>query len=136
MNFSRIRNFEGVREGFIDFSAFDGCFPNDRLSFTDLDGMMERKGNFLVLEKKGINRLTLGQKLLLKQLLALGVFTIIVFGPSEYKPEFITVYYPDGNMCVAQNPSHKELRRVISEWFKYADSHPTETFISSQDIIL
>ena len=71
-----------------------------KCGISDIDGMIERNGNFLVLESKRHNeKLSLGQEIMLKRLSKLSDFTVIivimdtksgdVFGYSEIKNGFI-----------------------------------------------
>lgn len=133
MQYGNIRNMDGYINGLIDFSVFAGCFPGKR-SFTDLDAITERKGNFLVLEKKGYKKLTVGQHRMINQMVKTGLFTVIFFGPTEYAPEWIVIFYPGGRAEEISNPSLKTLRALISEWYEYANTHPSESYLKDENI--
>lgn len=68
----------------LKFDVFAGCFPRD-INFTDLDGIVELNGNFLVLEwKNSPCKLPTGQRIMLERMTASGVYSaLIVAGDAE-----------------------------------------------------
>jgi hypothetical protein len=113
-----IRDPKGFREGVVDFSIFTNAFEQ-RINFSDLDGIAERHGNFLVIEKKQSKKIPLGQMYLLKRLHSLGVFTIIVFAGSEYDPKLMLLIRPEDDFELKWQPCNREkLVHVVQEWWK------------------
>ena len=49
---SNIRNADDYTASFWDWSIFNNCFGETTIRMTDVDGMVERKGRFLILETK------------------------------------------------------------------------------------
>jgi hypothetical protein len=48
----QIRNMSQYDRGIWDWSILDGCFGDTKISPTDIDGCIERKGRKLFLETK------------------------------------------------------------------------------------
>lgn len=118
-----IRNANQFMAGIWDWAILDGCFGDTKIKPTDIDGFVERKGNFLILETKqpdaGVPE---GQELTFKALVnKAGAVVIVIFG-KQNKPERLRVYsslYPDGLDVI--DPKGERLRRYVSEWFRRAN---------------
>ena len=118
-----IRNANQFMAGIWDWAILDGCFGDTKIKPTDIDGFVERKGNFLILETKqpdaGIPE---GQELTYKALVnRAGAVVIVIFG-KQNKPERLRVYsslHPDGLDVI--DPNGERLRRYVSEWFRRAN---------------
>lgn len=110
-------------DGVFDWSWTDGCFGQTRIKPMDLDGMVERKGNFLVFETKdeGVE-VPDGQMYTLKALYATGHFTIIfVYGKRD--PQHIEVWHP-AIRGARQYEGRDKAREVVSRWFAWAERNP------------
>lgn len=114
-----IQNAQLFMEGFWDWSILDGCFGTTEIKPTDIDGFVERYGNFLVLEtkKQGVEIKT-GQMITFNELTKTGKFTVIVIWGDKDAPTEMQVFYPH-----PQQPSAKKqatidnLRAVVGWWF-------------------
>lgn len=80
-----INNPTAHANSFWSFEMFDSVLPG-REGFTDLDGITEKNGNFLVLEFKIEGApIPKGQRILFDALAALPQFNVIVvWGPTDY----------------------------------------------------
>jgi hypothetical protein len=117
-----IRDLQRFVDALWDWGILDGCFGNTRIKPTDIDGLVERNGQFLLLEAKGPNApIPYGQEITFKNLLKTGIFTVIVIWGNPGKPEHMQIYRPD---CPAKKREAglADLRRVVSEWYRCADS--------------
>lgn len=111
-------------QGIWDWGVLRGCFGNTKIEPTDIDGFVERKGRFLVLEtkKSGVPVKT-GQWWTFNSLVKTGYFTVIVVWGENGSPEEMQVLYP-----LPLLPSEKkkadlnDLRRVVAWWFQYAEN--------------
>lgn len=68
----------------LKFDVFAGCFPRD-INFTDLDGIVELNGNYLVLEwKNSPCTLPTGQRIMFQRMTSTGIISaLIVAGNAE-----------------------------------------------------
>lgn len=81
-----IRNVGAYLKSLWDWGLLNGCFGSTRIKPTDIDGMVERNGQFLILEgKPGTNGAALdcrpigdGQRILFDALQKTGLFTVLV----------------------------------------------------------
>lgn len=118
-----INNAGQYMAGIWDWAILDGCFGDTKIKPTDIDGFVERRGNFLILETKqpsaGIPE---GQELTFKALVKrAGAVVIVIFG-EQNKPERLKVYsqkYPNG--LEVNDPDGALLRRYVAEWFNRAN---------------
>lgn len=93
-----------------------------KVSFSDIDGILEKNGKFLALEHKYHNdEIPLGQKILLENLSDVPQFTVIIY-----------TTYIDGEFCswdyirkgkklrLTQEKSEESLNEIINDWFAWA----------------
>jgi hypothetical protein len=91
----------------------------------DFDGVVERKGNFLVFETKDSGvPVPEGQMITLKTLHALGCFTVmLIHGKAE--PESTEIWFPGSTE--RQHLIGKEaVMQKVSAWYLWADQHPRQ----------
>jgi hypothetical protein len=105
--------------GIWDWSILEGCFGNTKISPTDIDGCVERKGKKLFLETKlpGIE-IPNGQARTLYSLVDDGHTVLIVWGENDtpQRLRIITPYYDETQECDLET-----LRSVVSKWFAMAE---------------
>lgn len=118
-----IRNKFAHQNSFWDWSPLNECFGATNIRVTDIDGFVERKGRFLVIEtKKPGEEIPQGQSLTFAAMADTGLFTIIVIWGKHNAPEQIGVITRrrDSNKHYQQG-SVSLLQKIVSEWFNYAD---------------
>ena len=100
-----------------------GCFGNTTIEPSDIDGIVERNGYFLVIEAKGKNaRLSRGQEIMLRRLAKIDKFTVIVVWGDKYKPERLLVMTKEGDKNY-ENINVSKLRHVVIEWWLEANQN-------------
>ena len=100
-----------------------GCFGTTKIRPMDIDGMVERNGHFLFLEGSREWAKTEAQLLALRRL-AEGPKTSTVARFSGQPPGTVERLRVMGKFDREAGPATTdELRRVVSEWYAYADSH-------------
>jgi len=106
-----------------DFENLEGCFGNTRIMPTDIDGLVERNGKFLVIEFKPVGKQTpTGQVITLTRLAAIPGFTVIIVyhepcGLHEHKhPVAMRVVGTQGETPINVGG----LREFVSQWFRDA----------------
>jgi len=104
-----------------DWGFLDDCFPGTRTRVSDIDGIVERKGRFLVIEAKGVNtRIPTGQLIMFEAMANKGMTVLIVWGnPNE--PEQMQIWYPHRPYAEPAVPaSVDDIRDVVRRWFNWA----------------
>lgn len=109
-------------DGIFDWSWTDGCFGDTRISPMDLDGVVERRGQFLVFETKNVGaQVPQGQLYTLQRLHSLGHFTImIIHGKSRL--ERSVGWYP--LPCTQRVELHgpDDARAFVAKWYRWANA--------------
>jgi hypothetical protein len=122
--FPRIRNPYGFLESLPNWDPVFEAFPGQNC-LGDLDGIMERHGQFLVIEKKAPGFQVLprsGQARTLKALHNLGVFTIIYLWGDEANPSEICVIWPTDEFRIeGKAATHADLIKVLKAWWNFAE---------------
>lgn len=115
-----INNFEHLQNSVWDWSILDGCFGNTKIKVSDIDGIVESKGKFLVLECKfrPTDPVKTGQEILLKALTATKLFTAIVLW-GDKTPEAMQIYYPNGIITDKRKANLHDLRDIVERWYKH-----------------
>jgi hypothetical protein len=116
-----IHNAHGYLKGVWDWSILDGCYTGN-CGITDIDGLTERKGRFLVLETKAPGvPLPLGQHYTFEAMRRLGAFTVLVVWGETDRPQEIQFYTKHGVTDVLPC-TLAALRAVVSEWFEQVNT--------------
>lgn len=125
-----IRDKQSFTEGLPDWSCLDGCFGATRISPTDVDGLVERRGALLMLEwKRPGGELRQGQRI---TLLALCKYPrcagVVVWGTTTpMAPERMQLFW-NGKAQDVTPADMDKVRSAVSRWFAMADrDEPTPT---------
>lgn len=117
-----IRNRESFDRAIWDWSILEGCFGDSRISPTDIDGCVERKGHKLFLETKRPGApMPYGQKLFLRSLVDDGHTVLIVWGEDDV-PQSMKLITPF-KQIEYKSTTLETLRQVVSQWFTWADGN-------------
>jgi len=108
-----------------DWGVLNGCFGQSNIKPTDVDGLVEHRGHFLMLEAKNNGvPIPKGQSILHDAWLAQRNSLIVVYGepgnPSKLE------YYPFGRKTahVAEPANIETLRKAVSHWYRKAHDKP------------
>lgn len=118
-----IRNKQNYLDSIWDWSILNGCFKG-KIAPTDIDGLVERNGRFLLLETKSPGvPINTGQQRTHDALLATGVFTVMVIWGNAGQPEKLRVSIQhNGKVAVQEMEADTDvLRDVVRRWFLFAD---------------
>lgn len=111
-------------DGRFDWDYLDGCFGETKIMPMDWDGVVERKGNFIVFETKNIGaQIPQGQLITLERAWRLGVFTI-VFKWGKTEPERLEIWYPRGAKKIYEKVDKAFVRDRVKAWYQWADRTP------------
>ncbi len=112
-------------DGFFDWSWTKGCFGNPKIEPMDFDGVVERKGQFLVFETKDVGKsIPPGQFITLIEAHKLGCFTIMLIH-GKLEPESGFIWWP-GVKISRENLGLKfvgleSARGLVRSWWLNAD---------------
>ena len=133
-------NFDGL----FDWDFLKPAFTGTKIDFMDFDGVVERRGKFLLFETKDIGiPIPTGQRITLNALLKTGLWTVAhLEGKSHLDTRAVTFY--TSNMEIQEGNHPKRItpctpQYVLAktrQWFKWAcgGSLPTENeFWDSHD---
>lgn len=124
--FPGIRNPAGFLESIPNWKPIYQAFPPKNHP-GDIDGIMERHGQFLIIEKKQVGATVVpwsGQARTLKALHNLGVFTIIYIWGDEANPQAICVIRPTDEFQINPQPvTYQEWISILKEWWAFAEQH-------------
>jgi len=113
-------------DGVFDWSWLEGCFGDTKIMPMDIDGIIERKGHFLVFETKEKGKpIPQGQKILLRALYDTGCFTICILWGKECPEEaffmFSKKFSRQGQFWI-KNDTREQLREKVNIWYNLANS--------------
>lgn len=109
-----IRNLQIYTQSLWDWGILKGCFGSTHIEPTDVDGLIERRGKFLLLEAKSPGKfIPKGQQIMFDNLLKTGIFTVLVIWGQPNKPEQMQVW---GQL--PRPASLDTLRQEISKWYQ------------------
>jgi len=112
-----INDPDAYLKGIWDWGILDGCFGTSRIEPTDIDGWVEHKGQFLVLEAKGPGvQIKEGQQISIEAMRETGLFTVIVVWGEQNQPQRLLVFtkqheYPYDNADL------QTFRNVVRWWY-------------------
>ena len=101
-----------------DWGMFDGCFGNSRIKIGDIDGIVESRGHFLLIEGKSVGvPIPEGQRIMIGKLLEIPQFTIIcLWGTPPNRINRIEVRNGKEVITIA-HATIGDLRSVVAEWY-------------------
>lgn len=107
----------------LDFSQYYDALPG-KISFSDLDGITEVAGNFLVLEwKSHAGELPVGQKLMFERMTRSNAFSVICAAGEKNSPVQAGLYH-DGRWSGWRETDAGELFECVGLWSKWALANP------------
>lgn len=107
-------------DGIFDWSWCSGCFGDTKITPMDIDGIVERRGQFLIFETKDEEtEVPLGQMITLERLHNLGCVTLL-FIWGKTKPEKYELWFPNSDIK-EQGKGVLATRTAVERWFEWAD---------------
>lgn len=118
-----IKNIDYYVNNLWDWSVLDGCFGDTNIQVTDLDGVVERNGRFLILECKSHDAdIPTGQDILFRRLMKTGYFTIFVIWGNPGIPEKMCAYDKHGGKQFFHEVNIEVLRNFVGKWFERSNT--------------
>lgn len=88
---------------------------------SDIDGIVERNGQFLILEGKSRGTpIPKGQKIMFENLLNTGLCTVVILWGEPNKPEKMMAVSHDFKKVVINPASEKDIQEYIGKWYRKA----------------
>lgn len=117
-----IRNREHFEASWWDWSVYNECFYPTKIRITDVDGLVERRGNFLLIETKmpGASVPT-GQSILFDQIAKSSKWNVIVIWGDTGAPQTYQLW---GD--AKKKASTKRMKAIFRRWFELAESNEIE----------
>lgn len=120
-----IKDMEKFTSSLWDWKFLDNCFQGTKIKVSDIDGIVERKGQFLILECKSPNvELPAGQKIMFDNMAKTGLFTVIVVWGEKNKPERMKILRKTKKGDFFEKDykiTEKELRQAVGQWYELAN---------------
>ena len=113
-----IKDAQAFVDSIWDWGILKGCFGDSKIEPTDVDGLVERCGNFLIFETKlPWAKIPLGQKILFDAYVAVGNTTVLIVWGHPGKPEHYQIWKRTEKL-----ESNLEcLRKYVSKWYEFAN---------------
>lgn len=115
-----IRDIDKYVSRLWDWGILDGCF-GPTIKPTDIDGVVEKNGQFLFIEAKGLGiDIPLGQQIMYKQMARKGMSVLIIWGETNCPnyAQLFSTHYPNGSEISPTNL--EEIRRICKTWYQWA----------------
>ena len=112
-----INDPDAYLKGVWDWGILDGCFGTGKIRPTDIDGFVEHRGHFLVLEAKGPGAdIPRGQERTIEALRETGLFTIIVVWGEKDSPRRLLVLTKNSEYLY-ERADLQTFRNVVQWWY-------------------
>jgi len=114
-----IRNARTFMDNLWDWEILDGCFGKTTMGVSDLDGIIERHGQFLVLETKSTGKsIPIGQVRIFEAMARMKNFTVlVVWGDPGY---------PNRMQEWPHKPHEADrstLQQAVRDWYELVEYH-------------
>jgi hypothetical protein len=131
-----INNKQAFMSGVWDYDFINECLPG-RIAVSDIDGSLERKGNFLFIETKAEDAsIPYGQYRLYEQLCYTGVGAVLfVYGDTDnpaYYQKMIMDKHGAVNLSNKKGTNRKHFAKLIRSWYDWANKNPTRYYENSK----
>ena len=113
-----IRNKDNYMACLWDWGFLDDCFGGTRIKITDVDGLVERRGNFLMIEAKSPGApIPKGQAIMFDKLVKDPKWNVLVVWGKPNEPEEAVVW---GNKKF--NADAEKIKDVVRRWYEMANA--------------
>lgn len=107
-----------------DWAFLDACFSNG-IKVTDLDGFVERRDHYLVIETKGLDvPIPTGQQRMINSFARAGCFTVLIIWGARNEPKRAKLYSPTRGGVIYDPASMETIQMIVRKWYEYANTHP------------
>lgn len=124
-----------------DWTPFNSCFGDSGIRISDIDGIVERNGLFLMLDGKRIGRrgerdISDGQRRLYLRFAEKGGHVLVFHGQPPRTVEWLRQWLPGGEFVRERPCSLDGLRGIVADWYIWANGmRPAAAKPSTQAVI-
>lgn len=109
-----------------DWTPFNDCFGNTGIRISDVDGIVERNSQMLMLDGKRIGKggsrnISTGQRLLYKAFADRGQHVLVFHGHPPATVLFVRRWLPGGRFVQEEPCDLDGLKAIVSAWFQWAE---------------
>lgn len=125
---SNIRNRDAFLASFWDWSFLNGAFGGSNIKVSDIDGMVERFGNFLMIEGKKGGVLSVGQKIMYRTWVNQGNAFLLLSG-MDHDDKNMVISAAGGPWPQAGAVYHgtrDAVRNLCNQWYQWASANKKE----------
>jgi hypothetical protein len=116
-----IKNIDYFISQIWDWGFLDKCFGKTRIKVTDIDGFVERNGNFLVIECKSHDaKIPTGQSIMFSEMVKTGLFVVLIVWGEVNKPERALAMWNDKRKEYEPFTQSRFIE-FVENWFIYAN---------------
>ena len=116
-----IVNMDHYMSNIWDWGFLNRCFGNTNIRVTDIDGMVERKGKFLVIETKSHDApIPEGQKRMFEAMKNNSAFTVLIIWGDKNLPQKCKLIL-EGNEYEFSSVTAGTIQDIVSMWFHFAN---------------
>jgi hypothetical protein len=121
-----IRNLAAYQSSVWDWSWLNGAFGGSLIRVSDIDGMVERRGNFLMFEGKKGGVVSNGQSIMFDAWVRNGNALLLLHGMDHGDRDMIIV--ARGGLWSHEsspiNGNRQTVRRLCDDWYQWANQNP------------
>lgn len=115
------------RESLWDWTPMNDCFGDSGIRISDVDGIVERNGCFLLLDGKRVNRqgqrrYSEGQFKLYQRFAKHMGHAIVFHGEPPDHVMYVREWLPGGEFIPERECDLEQLKKLITAWFERADA--------------
>ena len=113
-----LRSKSGFMAALWDWEFLNDCFGGTRIRVTDIDGLVERNGKFLVIETKSPGKdIPRGQQILFDQMVETGIFVVLVIWGEPNAPKRAQFWG-----CEPMDADEEKIKSLVRRWYDYANN--------------
>lgn len=115
---TNIRNEKYYHDSWWDWTPYNQCFDGTKIRITDVDGLVERKGHFLLIETKrpGVD-IPSGQRILFDRLKEQPRWNILVIWGETNCPQTYQLW----GYSTIYRGNQSDIIQVLRRWFRHAN---------------
>ena len=117
-----VNNADLYVAGLWDWGFLDDCFDDTKIRVSDIDGMVERNGRFLMIETKAEGvEIPVGQRIMFENFVRQNNHVLIIWGRQGDATFSLSLITPRRtvNYC---DRDEAFIKYIVSQWFKYANA--------------
>jgi hypothetical protein len=117
-----INNLNTYIEQLWDWGFLNNCFKPTKIRVTDMDGLVERNGHFLLIEAKSLGKdIPIGQQILFNNLIKSDRWHVLILWGAPNSPEKLQLW---GHHSAPKPTNETKVQKIVRRWFVWASRQP------------